>query len=333
MRVICWGTRGSFPSPLTPQETTRKVVAATRRALDQHLTDPDAINGEELARRLGPDGRAGWTTYGGDTSCVEIHASDDLAIVIDLGTGFRHLSHQLVSDSRANRLIVFMSHLHMDHVIGLPLSTIAYQSDAQIDIYGQHRHDVDLARFMQQVQSPPFFPVALAQMGARFTFHDFEASDEPIWRSPAGQPRVAVRACPVDHPNGCVSFRVETDGGSLIYASDRETPGRSDEAFASFARGATHLLHDSQYTPEQYAGQDGPERRGWGHSTYQASIETALDADVEHLVLWHHDQDRTDEQLDGIGRLATQHMARRAEQRGCKPIPTSMAYDGMTLDI
>ena len=319
MQVICWGTRGSIPTPLTPQETARKVQAAARRGPGD-AADPVS-------------GRASWSTYGGDTSCVEIRASDELTLVIDLGTGFRQLSHRLAADTRANRLVVFLSHLHMDHLIGLPLATVAYRQDTEFDVYGRHRHDVALDRFMHQVQAPPYFPVPLDQMGARFTFHEFEACGEAVWRSPAGLPRVAVSACPVDHPNGCVSFRVETDSGALVYASDRETPGRADEAFQTFAHGATHLLHDAQYTPAQYAGEEGPSRQSWGHSTYQSAVDAALQADVRHLVLWHHDPEHTDDQLDAIGGLAAEHMDRLAHERGRPPIPVSMAYDGLTLDL
>ena len=188
-----------------------------------------------------------------------------------------------------------------------------------------------MRRFLSDMQAPPFFPVPLDKMGAQFEFHDFQSRQTPVWSCAAPDGPVEVLACESPHPDGCVSYRVNSPHGSFVYATDREA-NRADPVFNSFCRGADMLIHDSQFVPEQYDGDDGPSRKGWGHSTYGMAVDVALDNQIGLLVLFHHDPDHTDEQIDRMWVRARQYMTEAARDLGVEPIPVAMAYDGMVWE-
>jgi phosphoribosyl 1,2-cyclic phosphodiesterase len=333
VELVCWGSRGSIPCPLTPDEVTAKVSRAldhfqSRRPATAERQGADGAEAH-IARHIHEHGRAMFSTYGGDTPCLELRGLADVTVVFDMGTGFRNFSAELVrtDSARRKRLAVFLTHLHLDHVFGLPMSLVGYQSDATIDIHAQQRYEGEVGRFLAGVQEPPFFPVPLDQMGAKFVFHDFSVGPEPIWTCQAPRGPVQIRAAASPHPNDCVNYRVDGPFGAFVYATDRESPG-ADEAFAAFCDGADLLIHDAQYTPDEYEGRNGPCFKGRGHSTYRMAVDAALDGRVGRLALFHHDPDRSDEDIDRLWTDARAYMDEAAAARRQSPIPVEMAFDG-----
>jgi len=152
----------------------------------------------------------------------------------------------------------------------------------------------------------PYFPVDMSEMSAHCNFYDIE------------EERVAFDDCIVqsmwlNHPQGCLGFRMETENGILVYATDNE-PGHPvfDRNLRRLAEGADVLIYDAQYLPEEYAAK----RRGWGHSHWREAVNVVMESGAKELVLYHHDPDSDDEQLDRIEKCAKEyyHKVRAARE-------------------
>lgn len=274
MRLRFWGTRGSCPSP-------------------------------------GPS----TTRYGGNTTCVEVRTDDDALLIFDAGTGIRDLGRSLARDANgiAIRGEVFFSHAHWDHIQGLPFFTPAFQHGNDFTLWGSPSLFGSLEVVLRQQMSPVVFPVAFDSLRARLEVRPLE-----------GQRRTGngydVRTIDVRHPGGALGFRVSVDeqpSRSFVFIPDNELDPSFDaregtarpasrDALIDFARGARVLIHDAMYTGAEYMA-----HRGWGHSSYRDAIEFALAAEVETLVLFHHEPDRDDEALDGMLQLCHEMVAER----------------------
>lgn len=273
--------------------------------------------------------------YGGNTSCVAVQAGDH-TLVFDAGTGIRRLGSEIGFGKSHTHL--FLSHLHWDHIQGFPFFSPVFSPSAEISIYGvggiPHHdgilHDDDMGmpvptniREALAVQMrPPHFPVTLDMLRARLNFIDVPYQDS-VSLGASHTSSVRVRHVAVDHPNGCVAYRVDAGGRSVVYATDLEhtAPGVHD-AVVALAEDADVLIFDAQYTPEEYDGVNGPNRHGWGHSTYRAAADVALDARVKQLVLFHHDPAHNDDFLDRLGLQA---------QKCFKNVV--VAQEGVTLSV
>jgi phosphoribosyl 1,2-cyclic phosphodiesterase len=225
-----------------------------------------------------------YTEVGGHTSCVEVRAGNE-TIILDAGTGLFPLSQTLREPTTAT---FFLSHFHWDHIQGFPLFRPAYAPGNAFLIYGPAGAE---AALRQQMQTP-HFPVALAEMRARLTFRTVAPEDEVR----VGAARVRVAA--LNHPQGCLGYRISFGGMTVVYATDTEhiAPGIADPGTLQLAHGADLLIYDAQYTDEEYHGNGCPGRLGWGHSTISGACQIARAAGVRQLALFHHDpmhDDRT----------------------------------------
>lgn len=223
---------------------------------------------------------------GGNTSCVEVRAGDEL-IVLDAGTGLRALGETLRAPVRAHFLF---SHLHWDHIQGFPFFGPAYVPGNELFLHGPGEDGAELAGALARQMQPPQFPVTLAAMGARLEFRSV---------APGGVLQVGpatVRVLDLHHPQGCLGYRIEMGRESIVYATDTEPleGGRIDPRLVELAGGASLLIHDSQYTSDEYEGRAGPSRRGWGHSTTDVACRLAAAAEVRQLALFHHDPTHDD---------------------------------------
>jgi phosphoribosyl 1,2-cyclic phosphodiesterase len=257
--------------------------------------------------------------YGGNTSCVAVEVAGQ-HLIFDAGTGIRTLGLDLARASGRARVHanLFFSHLHWDHIQGFPFFGPAYVPGNRVDVWhvrGSEGEPTAHAVLSEQMQ-PPTFPVGLEMMRAELCFHELRP-DEIVRIGEA-----KLRSASVDHPNGCVAWRVEHDGAAIVYATDLEHEADSLPAeLVELARGADLLIYDAMYTPEEYAGLAGPSRRGWGHSTFEAGAAVAEAAGVRHLCLFHHDPAHDDGFMDALGARARRRF--RA---------TSVAAEGTVLD-
>ena len=259
--------------------------------------------------------------YGGNTSCVEVRTTDSAVVVLDAGTGMRELGQQLRAEG-VHEVHVLLSHLHLDHLQGLAFFGPLYDPDATVHLYGPPSPLHTLAERVSAYMSDPLFPVHLAHVPARLEMHD--APYEPIAVGSA-----TVLASPLAHRGPTVGWRLEDAGRSLVYMPDHEpamvtrleTADPSWVSGAGLAHRADLLLHDAQYSEEEY-----PEHRGWGHSSIAHVVQFARLAEVRRLALFHHDPGHTDDDLDRIH-------ARAVELWGSPEDPPLIAWDGMELDL
>lgn len=238
--------------------------------------------------------------YGGNTSCVAVEAGDDV-LIFDAGTGIRKLGTDL--GPTGVRASLFFSHLHWDHIQGFPFFTPAFVPGNELNVYGVRMSDdgaPGVLDVLRDQMKPPQFPVPLDIMRADLTFQDIPLGDR-IHIGPA-----EVRHAAVDHPNGCVAWRVDYRGKSVVYATDLEHRGdETNPALVELCNKADLLIYDAMYTPEEYEGAEGKRsRKGWGHSTFDAGARVAEAAGVKSLCLFHHDPAHDDTFMDALGTRA-----------------------------
>ena len=238
-----------------------------------------------------PSPRPGTTRYGGNTSCVEIRTADGSVVILDAGTGIHRLSD---FGPGVDRVDVLLSHLHMDHILGLGFFGALFQPDLEVHIWGPPSATFDLRARLSRYLSPPLFPVRLADLPCRPILHD-------VPRGTFDLPGMSVTADLVCHPGPTLGYRLAADGAVLSYIPDHE-PALGDTAFlaspewtSGFAlmAGVDLLIHDAQYTDDEY-----PLHVGWGHSTLGQAMLLAEAAGVTTFVPFHYDPSHNDSQLD-----------------------------------
>ncbi len=266
MRITFWGVRGSVPVP-----------------------------GEKTVR------------IGGNTSCVEFVTDEGEIILFDAGTGLREFGLDYLGRKGVSRTLHLMiSHVHWDHIQGLPFFVPGFLGDVKLHIYGY----AGLEEYLCKQMSAPFFPVPMGAMRAAIEFHVI--GNEPL--EVAG---CDVSAIALTHPQEVLGYRVRSGGRSVVFSTDTESDVGVSSEYMEFISGADVLMIDAQYTPEQYAG-----RSGWGHGTYRAAAEIANAAGVGRLVLFHHEPTHDDDTVLAIEAKARELCAGAVAAR-----------EGMTIEI
>lgn len=254
--------------------------------------------------------------YGGNTASVVLRVVGEDPIMFDLGTGLRLFGATQPTDG-SFRATALVTHIHWDHVQGLPFFPPADRVGARLDIYGPVHDQGSLEEVFGGFMRPPYFPVRFSDLRGEFVFHSHDEADLAI-----GNAKVRVR--PVPHTGPTVGYRVAWDGGTVAYISDHQAPLDLEtvaDGVLDLADGADLLIHDAQYTPEEFA-----EKAHWGHATVGYAIAVARQAGVKTLVLFHHDPSHDDDALDLIGAEAE----RLAGPDGLEVI---MAYEGLNLSL
>ena len=259
--------------------------------------------------------------YGGNTSCVEVRNGSDVVLILDAGTGIRRLGDELDAGTQVH---VLLTHLHLDHLEGLRFFAPLWQEGREIHIWGPPSPVHSLEERISRAFSPPLFPVDLADIPATISFHDVP---DDTWE--LGE--VRLLALPVSHPGSTVGFRLDVADGSLAFIPDHEPVLGVDLADLepdwvsghALAAGVDVLLHDSQFTEDEY-----PERVGWGHSSVAHAVGFARKADVGRLVLFHHDPDRSDAEVEELTERASELW-----NGGARGAPPLAAHEGMTIEV
>jgi phosphoribosyl 1,2-cyclic phosphodiesterase len=232
---------------------------------------------------------------GGNTSCVEVRADDGSLVVLDSGTGIRGLGASL-DGTGPSRIDILLSHLHLDHLEGLGFFAPLWDPGSELHIWGPSSPTRTLSDRISQYLSPPLFPVRLAEVPARVHLHD--APSDPWTLGSA-----TITARPIVHRGPTVGYRIEDGGRSLAYLTDHEPAlgvdlSTADPGWVSgfeVAAAVDVLIHDCQYTEEEY-----PPRAGFGHSSTEHVAEFARLAGARRLLLFHHDPNHTDDQLESL---------------------------------
>jgi diguanylate cyclase (GGDEF)-like protein len=285
MQVRFWGTRGSIASP-----------------------GPHTI------------------TYGGNTSCVEVRASEGTVIVLDCGTGARDLGlHLTRTMPHPLRLHLFIGHTHWDHIQGFPFFIPAFLPGAELNIYAPVGFQRSLEEAMAGQMEHSYFPVKLRELRSRIHFTEL---DEGFFR--VGD--VLVETQYLNHTAPTIAYRMSSGGATVAYVTDHEpfwsTPGRvsphpGDERHIAFMRGADLVIHDAQFTEEEYRG-----KIGWGHSPFGYAVDVALAAGVRRLVLFHHDPTHDDAMVERMESEARARVAARGQA-----LDVIAAREGLELQV
>lgn len=235
--------------------------------------------------------------YGGDTSVVEVEASNGTRLILDGGSALMRVTPGL--GSYCKRIDLLLTHLHMDHIQGLGFFYPLRDPDIETHIWGPISTTTGLAERLARYLSPPLFPVRLRDLRSMH-LHDVGPGSFAIGP-------FTVSADLICHPGPTLGYRIEEDGASLAYLPDHE-PALGHREFPAapqwtsgfdLIRDVDLLIHDAQYTEEEYAG-----RVGWGHSTLRQAVDLAAQAEVATLVTFHHDPEHSDEALDRLLRDA-----------------------------
>jgi ribonuclease BN (tRNA processing enzyme) len=285
--------------------------------------------------------------FGGATSCLTVRAGER-EIILDAGSGLVAHSDELIgryiSDQRPLQTHLFLSHVHLDHIIGLPYFAPLYMPDASVSLWGPH--NMRFSSFEETIDafmSPPYFPVPRYEMQADIRFGEIgeadvvyfvEGRDDPIRCRPR-HPRQRDQIPPAadveltidcmrgyNHPKSGVNiYRVTAGDKVLVYATDTEGFVNGDRRLIEFARDADVLIHDAMYTEERYVSMPVP-TQGYGHSTVEIATSLARAANVGQLVLFHHDPGNDDDALDEVEAAGQALFS-----------DTVVGRDGMTIDL
>lgn len=256
--------------------------------------------------------------YGGNTSCVALETPGSEPIAFDLGTGLRRWGHAVPRDSvfRGSALV---THLHWDHVQGLPFFVPILASGARLDVYGPTQDGESLNEAFRRFICPPYFPVTIDQLYGKIQFHDVTTEDLELDGA-----KVLVR--PVPHVGETNGYRVEMGGASVAYLPDHQMPFDGSHEVGDdvleLCDGADLVIHDAQYTEAEFA-----QKPHWGHCTVDYAIFVAREAGAKRLALFHHDPTHDDDKMDEILRHA---------QDVASSTPLSeiiVAYENLTVSL
>lgn len=258
MKITFWGTRGSIPTPSTSTFETQR--------------------------------------YGGDTTCLSVE-SGDLLLILDAGSGLRLLGLDLLRRPKPLQATFLFTHLHWDHIQGFPFFMPAFHPENNFRLLGPalgppHPKGIStIERALRRQQDDLSFPVNLEDMSATLTFSDLPT--EPIELTGSSS-TLRISWAPLNHPGGCFGYRIEEHQPDrppaiLTFCTDTESGGSLSPSVQQLAANANALVHDAQYSPEEYYGQGGHDHIGWGHSTWEQALQEAQAAQVNRLILTHHD--------------------------------------------
>ena len=278
-----------------------------------------------------PVSGAPYVRHGGNTSCVSVDLGDNI-IILDAGSGIRDLGNTLAASGEHKHIHLFISHTHWDHIQGFPFFTPAYIPGRKLTVYGERGFGKNLESVLLGQLDRDYFPVQFEDMNADIQFKYL--SEVPVSVGDAEVTREYV-----NHPGATVGYKVSVEGKSFVYISDNEflqgylgAPG--DLAIDSpeilphqktlqFASGADILIHEAQYTNEQY-----PSKVGWGHSCISNACLFAKIADPGRWVVIHHDPMHSDDFLDAKERLTRDILG----SIDCE-VRIDHGYDGMMLQL
>jgi phosphoribosyl 1,2-cyclic phosphodiesterase len=247
--------------------------------------------------------------YGGNTPCLEFTAPNGTKFILDCGTGLRMLGNQL--QQLNNRWTkwrgdggieahILVTHYHWDHIQGIPFFHPFFEAHNRFHFYSfqsKYLGRNSLRQVFEAQMASPYFPVDASMMAAARFFREVDGGEK--WEVEGTQ----ISTAWLNHPQGCLGYRLDTPVGSIVYATDNE-PGdaQCDSNLRLLAQGADVLIYDAQYSPEQLAST----RRGWGHSCWLEGVKIARESKVGNLILFHHDPDSSSRAVDGFLSAARQ---------------------------
>lgn len=341
-----WGVTGTLTSPLLPGEVRDKVIDGLCLLIEGGYlkglpagADLRGAVSEIVETKIPYHLRS---TYGGNTTCIEIQTPDAL-LIFDCGSGFRELGYALLERWRREgaaarrQAKILISHAHMDHTFGTPFFLPYYDPRCSFDIYALQLVIDSLTAVLspESALSRLYFPPTYSEMKSSIVYHPLTAGSE----LQLGSTRVLTYD--LNHPGESLAFRIENGGRAIVIATDHEHQESPDPGLARFARGADLLYTDGQYLHAEYEGahgigQDPPlSRKGWGHSPMESCVKTALEAEVGILHVGHRDPRRGDGEIVDFERHLQEMTAADLKRRNRAPgsCRAAVPYEGLRVEI
>jgi len=260
----------------------------------------------------------GTVRHGGNTTCVEVRCGRDI-IILDAGTGLRHLGQSLLAEFKRRPLTLSMllSHTHWDHIQGLPFFAPIYESRCRLHILGCEGARTSLVAALTGQMESTYFPVPFSKLPSNIEIDELVDYSFAIGH-------VLVRAQRANHPGVTVGYRLFSPDGIIVFFPDTEPRKDGDDRdLVDFIRDADVLILDSQYDRAEYK-----RHIGWGHGCVDDSVALALKAGVKKLILFHHDPDHDDKKIDAFVRHAHQLVARAKGK-----LKVDAAREGMVIQL
>lgn len=230
-------------------------------------------------------------TYGGNTSCVALHLNNR-TIILDAGTGLYHLGNAMLKETKMKPFDLFLSHTHIDHILGFPFFAPFYKKKYKGTIYAGHLPPPHTIReTLDKFMSPPFFPIPIDRFSAAINFVNLSP-----YQSLQLDDDLTVQSLPLHHPDGATGYRINYKKKSICYITDIEhLENQLNTELCEFIEGSDYFIYDSTYNDEEYQ-----KHKNWGHSTWQEGFRLAQKARVKNFMLFHHDPSHDDVFLEEL---------------------------------
>lgn len=266
-----------------------------------------------------PVSGAEYNKYGGDTTCLEIRSNKGDLIIVDAGSGIRHLGTRLI-DEKTRKVHIVFTHLHLDHILGLPFFAPVYSKQFSLHIYGCPFNISSFHDALHGMMQSPYFPVDLNNLPCKIAYHEILTQSFSIGS-------IIIKPIMLNHPNGGLGFRFEENRSVFVFLTDNELgydlPGAQPvEAYREFCKGADLLIHDAEFDLEEYA-----KFKAWGHSRYTDAVDLAIKAGVKKLGLFHINNKRTDRQVDAMVRKSKKIIEKNKASLECCAIGHTFEMD------
>jgi len=256
--------------------------------------------------------------YGGNTTCLEIRTNDNQILIVDAGSGIREAGKSLLADG-CRDITLLLTHTHWDHIMGFPFFKPIYSRETNLNIWGCPFTKVSIKKILSRIMAPPYFPVNFESIRAKVSYQDACFKSLKFGS-------MVITPIALSHPNQGRGYKFEEDGKSFVFLTDNELGykhegGLDFQEYIEFSSGADLLFHDAEYKEEEYK-----KSRGWGHSSCRDVLNLALNAGVKKLGLFHHNQERFDNEIDAIVDDCNEIIKKSGKKLKCIAVGQSMEF-------